>query len=150
MSKEFSDHDPVGATPLAFKSLIRFGNVTYRIGRLRHGEYEVVRILDDVRIGTFGCFPELTVTSATIHPTFILKIARAAARTTGTSWIRRLAHAFRGNRVSGVRERVGRAAPGPESSSDAARSDALGSDADERSGEGEEEIVTLQKPGKKD
>ena len=145
MSKEFPDQDPAPATPLAFKSLVRFGNVTYRIGRLRHGEYEVVRILDDVRIGTFGCFPELTVMSSTIHPTFILKIAWAAARTTRTSWIRRLAHAFRGKPGSEVRRLGDPAAQGPESSSEAKSSDPA-----ESRGEDEEEIVTLQKPEKKD
>ncbi|HVR20473.1 MAG TPA: hypothetical protein VMS65_12270 [Polyangiaceae bacterium] len=141
MSNEFPDQEPVRAVPLAFKSLIRFGNVTYRIGRLRHGEYEVVRILDDVRIGTFGCFPELTVTSSSIHPAFILKIARAAARSSGASWIQRLAHALRGKRVSEVRRRADRAAHGPESSADAA---------EERQGADEDEIVTLQKSEKKD
>jgi hypothetical protein len=78
-----------------FKPLVRIGNVTYRIGRLRYGHYEVVRILDDVRLGTFQCFPTLTVTSATIHPAFILNIARAAARAARPSWIRRITHAIR-------------------------------------------------------
>ena len=78
-----------------FKPLIRIGNVTYRIGRLRYGHYEVVRILDDVRLGTFQCYPALTVTSATIHPAFILNIARTAARAARPSWIRRITHAIR-------------------------------------------------------
>jgi hypothetical protein len=142
MSKEFPDQDRAPATPLAFKSLIRFGSVTYRISRLRHGEYEVVRILDDVRIGTFGCFPELTVTSSSIHPAFILKIARAAARTARTSWIRRLAHAFRGKRVS-----EDQAAHAWESNADA---DERKAEDEEDKGEDAEEIVTLQKPEKKD
>jgi hypothetical protein len=78
-----------------FKPLVRIGNVTYRVGRLRYGQYEVVRILDDVRLGTFDCYPTLTVTSATIHPAFILNIARAAARAARPSWIRRITHAIR-------------------------------------------------------
>jgi hypothetical protein len=172
MSKEIPDQDRARATPLAFKSLIRFGNVTYRIGRLRHGEYEVVRILDDVRIGTFGCFPELTVTSSSIHPAFILKIARAAARTARTSWIRRLAHALRGKRVSEVRPRVDEADSEERKAEDAKEREDGGKDAKEREDGGkdakeredggkdakerengdndEEEIVTLQKPEKED
>jgi hypothetical protein len=79
--------------------------VTYRIGRLRHGEYEVVRILDDVRIGTFECSPNLTVTSSSIHPAFILSIARAASAR--PSWVRRMAHALRGRSGSGTMKKVG-------------------------------------------
>jgi hypothetical protein len=85
--------------PRSFKTLIRFGNVTYRIGRLRYGHYEVVRILDDARIGTFQSFPCITVTSANIHPAFVLKIAHAAARGASASWIERLALALRGREI---------------------------------------------------
>jgi len=128
MTNESPDHE-ANVAPLTFKTLVRFGNVTYRIGRLRHGEYEVVRILDDVRIGTFGCFPQLTVTSSSVHPAFILKIAWTAVRASRPSWIRRLAHALRGKRVSEIRSRVGPVAP-------------TASDEDA-------EIVTLQKPKEK-
>ena len=85
--------------PRSFKTLIRFGNVTYRIGRLRYGHYEVVRILDDARLGTFQSFPCLTVTSTTIHPAFILKIARAAARGASASWNERIAHVLRRSEI---------------------------------------------------
>lgn len=93
-------NDPSGhraeAGPIdSFKPLIRVGNVTYRIGRLRYGHYEVVRILDEVQLGTFECYPTLTVTSSIIHPAFILSIARAAARAARPSWIYRISHALR-------------------------------------------------------
>jgi ribosomal protein L12E/L44/L45/RPP1/RPP2 len=143
MTNESPDHE-ADAAPLTFKTLVRFGNVTYRIGRLSHGEYEVVRILDDVRIGTFGCFPQLTVMSSSIHPAFILKIARAAARASRPSWIRRLAHALRGKRVSEIRSRVGPVAP---TASDGEESH--GGESHGGQGEREEEIVTLQKPEEK-
>jgi hypothetical protein len=90
--------------PRSFKSLIRFGNVTYRIARLSYGNYEVVRILDDVQMGTFRSYPCLTVTTASIHPSFILKIAQAAARAARPSWIERLAVAMR--RKSEIRPRT--------------------------------------------
>jgi hypothetical protein len=117
--------EPVPAP--AFKSLIRFGNVTYRIARLRHDEYEVVRILDDVRIGTFACLPTLTVTSSSIHPAFILSIARAAVAR--PSWVRRMAHALKQRTISGVIPKVGGDAPVADEST--------------------EENVTLQKRGEK-
>ena len=129
MSDASRDGRDEPAAPTAFRPLIRFGNVTYRIGRLRRGEYEVVRILDDIRIGTFQSEPQLTVTSSSIHPAFILSIARAAA--SRTSWVKRVAHALRRRTISGVIPRVGADAPD-------------GGEASE-----EEEIVTLQKPEKK-
>ena len=119
-------HDELAPAP-AFKSLIRFGNVTYRIGRLRHGEYEIVRILDDVRIGTFACLPNLTVTSSNIHPAFILSIARAAVAR--PSWVRRVAHALKRRTISGVMPKSGGGSPS--------------------AGESSEENVTLQKKEKK-
>jgi hypothetical protein len=104
MTNESSDRGVPSVAPQSFKPLIRFGNVTYRIGRLSYGQYEVVRILDDVRLGTFESYPCLTVTSATIEPSFILRIAQAAARGARPSWIDRLAHAIR--RKSGIRPKV--------------------------------------------
>jgi hypothetical protein len=131
MNDDSRDRRDEQAPPIAFRSLIRFGNVTYRIGRLRHGEYEVVRILDDVRIGTFQSEPQLTVTSSSIHPAFILSIARAAARSARTSWVKRVAQALRRRTISGVIPRVGADAPSDPEPSE------------------EEEIVTLQKPEEK-
>ena len=101
MTNDSSDRGVPRAAPPLFKTLIRFGNVTYRIGRLSRGQYEVVRILDDVRLGTFESYPSLTVTSSRIHPSFILKIAQAAMRGARPSFIERLAHAMR--RKSGIR-----------------------------------------------
>src|SRR6185503_1743991 len=92
--------------PRTFKTMIRFGNVTYRIARLRYGHYEVVRILDDAQLGTFQSYPFLAVTSARIHPAFILKIAQAAAQGAKPSWIERLALALRRRKVSEVRLRA--------------------------------------------
>lgn len=101
MTNDSSDRGVPRAAPPSFKTLIRFGNVTYRIGRLSRGQYEVVRILDDVRLGTFESYPSLTVTSSSIHPSFILRIAQAAMRGASPSFIARLAHAIR--RKSGIR-----------------------------------------------
>ena len=104
MVKESTEPGFDEGAPRSFKSLIRVGNVTYRIARLSYGNYEVVRILDDVRMGTFRSYPCLTVTSASIHPSFILKIAQAAARAKRPSWIERLAVAIR--RKSEIRPRA--------------------------------------------
>ncbi len=94
-TNEPSGHGAESVPLDSFKPLVRIGNVTYRIGRLRYGHYEVVRILDEVQLGTFECYPTLTVTSSIIHPAFILGIARAAARSARPSWIYRISHALR-------------------------------------------------------
>lgn len=81
--------------PIAFKPIVRIGVVSYRVARLTFGEYEIVRILDDRRIGTFRSFPAFEVTSSVIHPAFVRGIARAAAKGTRASWVERLEYAWR-------------------------------------------------------
>jgi hypothetical protein len=85
----------IGASLDSFKPMVRIGSVSYRVTRVARGEYEVVRILDDRRLGTFRSVPSFQVTSAEIHPTFIRQIARAAARAKRAGLAERLASAWR-------------------------------------------------------
>jgi hypothetical protein len=81
--------------PQSFKPIVRVGVVSYRVTRLAFGKYEVVRIHDDRRVGTFRSFPEFEVTSAVTHPAFVRQIARAAMRGKRANWAERLAFAWR-------------------------------------------------------
>ena len=71
--------DPLDASPQRFKPILRLGSIAYRVTRVALGEYEIVRVADDRRLGTFRSFPSFEVTSFTIHPALVRQIARAAA-----------------------------------------------------------------------
>jgi len=73
------------------KGMVQVAGGTYRIVRLRQGAYEVVRILDDARVGTFTSVPTIQVTSSDIDPALMELIARAAIHGAKTSWVGRLA-----------------------------------------------------------
>jgi hypothetical protein len=72
------------------KGMVLVGGRTYRIVRLEPGQYEVVRILDDARVGTFSTQPKLLVTSHTIELTLMTQIARSALMGGKLSWMGRL------------------------------------------------------------
>ncbi|MES1175805.1 MAG: hypothetical protein ABUL62_15900 [Myxococcales bacterium] len=66
--------------------MIQVHSVTYRIVRVRTGHYDVVRLLDDVRIGSFslaqGKDPVVEGDSAEL----LRAIARAALQGGRTTW----------------------------------------------------------------
>jgi hypothetical protein len=72
------------------KGMVLVGGTTYRIVRLQPGQYEVVRILDDARVGTFSTQPKLQVTSHTIELPLMTQIARSALMGGKLSWMGRL------------------------------------------------------------
>ncbi len=72
------------------KGMVQVAGKTYRIVRLAPGQYEAVRILDDVRVGTFRSAPQLEITSVHIEQAVMREIARAAIQGAKTSWIGRL------------------------------------------------------------
>jgi hypothetical protein len=72
------------------KGMVLVGGKTYRIVRREPGQYEVVRILDDVCVGTFSTQPKLLVTSHTIDLTLMTQIARSALMGGKLSWMGRL------------------------------------------------------------
>src|SRR5689334_22635678 len=46
------------------KGMVQFGDLTYRIVKVRSGAYDAIRILDEVRIGTFQTTPRLSLQAA--------------------------------------------------------------------------------------
>jgi hypothetical protein len=74
----------------AVKGMVQVAGTTYRIVRLGQGQYDVVRILDDLKVGSFRSFPRVEVTSSSIEPVLMREVARAAIQGAKTSWVGRL------------------------------------------------------------
>jgi len=66
--------------------MVQVHSVTYRIVRVRAGYYEVVRLLDDVRVGSFslGTWNETLIEGDS--PEVIREVARAALQGGRTTW----------------------------------------------------------------
>jgi hypothetical protein len=82
------------------KGMVQVAGVTYRIVRIERGVYDVVRILDDQRVGQFRTIPRVEVTAAspadatTAEPDATMaEIAKAAVKWGKTSWVGRLSFA---------------------------------------------------------
>lgn len=72
------------------KGMVQVAGTTYRVVRVGGGVYDVVRLLDDVHIGTFRSTPRLEVTRCTIEIALMTAIAREAIQAAKTSWVGRL------------------------------------------------------------
>lgn len=72
------------------KGMVQVAGVTYRIVRVSRGVYDVVRILDDVRVGTFRNGPRVEAKALGIDEELMREIARAAIQGAKTSWVGRL------------------------------------------------------------
>jgi hypothetical protein len=73
------------------KGMVQVDGVTYRLVRVSRGTYQVVRILDDVIVGSFQSLPRLAVTGAQgVDAELMERIARAALQGAKTSWVARL------------------------------------------------------------
>ena len=57
------------------------------------GMYDVVRILDDQRVGQFRTIPRVEVTAAAAPDDTMAEIAKAAVKWGKTSWVGRLSFA---------------------------------------------------------
>lgn len=76
------------------KGMVQVTGVTYRIVRVERGMYDVVRILDDQRVGQFRTIPRVEVTSAQgADDATMAEIAKAAVKWGKTSWVGRLSFA---------------------------------------------------------
>jgi hypothetical protein len=73
------------------KGMVQVAGTTYRIVRLQRGQYNVVRILDDVRVGGFSNGPVVELAPNGIEPALMREIARVAIQGAKTSWVGRLA-----------------------------------------------------------
>ncbi|HET9960147.1 MAG TPA: hypothetical protein VFQ61_36905 [Polyangiaceae bacterium] len=71
------------------KGMVQVAGTTYRIVRVGTGVYDVVRILDDARVGSFRSFPRVEIGSSSIDQDLMREIARAAIQGAKTSWVGR-------------------------------------------------------------
>jgi len=72
------------------KGMVQVAGTTYRVVRVAQGSYEVVRILDDTRVGSFRSTPPVEIVPQGIEPALMLEIARTAIQGAKTSWVGRL------------------------------------------------------------
>jgi hypothetical protein len=68
------------------KSMVQVRGTTYRIARLSVGHYDVTRILDDVRIGSFWSAPALLFSESS-QQELLREVARCAIKCGITSWV---------------------------------------------------------------
>lgn len=68
------------------KGMVQVHSVTYRIVRVRAGHYEVVRLLDDVRVGSFSLGTRHETLIEGDSPEVIREVARAALQGGRTTW----------------------------------------------------------------
>jgi hypothetical protein len=72
------------------KGMVQVLGATYRVVRVGLGRYDVVRLLDDARIGSFVTIPSARVESTSIDQNVMSEIVRAAIQGAKTSWVGRL------------------------------------------------------------
>jgi hypothetical protein len=71
------------------KGMVRVNSVTYRIARVKAGQYKIVRLLDDVPVGEFSLGARTEALCEGAAPELIREIARAALQGGRTSWMPR-------------------------------------------------------------
>ncbi|MEI9941354.1 MAG: hypothetical protein WDO69_29395 [Pseudomonadota bacterium] len=73
------------------KGMVQVAGSTYRIVRVQRGQYSVIRILDDRRVGDFTASPAATTAVEGIEPALLREIMRVAIQGAKTSWVGHLA-----------------------------------------------------------
>ena len=68
------------------KGMVQLAGVTYRIVRIAHGLYSVVRICDDTDVGRFHLAPALGIEAQGVEPALLREVARLAIHTAKTSY----------------------------------------------------------------
>jgi hypothetical protein len=74
--------------------MLQVRGVTYRIERTAPHTYSIVRLLDDVEVGTFRTLPMLRIHSAQIELGLLRDVVRAALRSARTSAVMHAAPVF--------------------------------------------------------
>ena len=72
------------------KGMVQVEGTTYRIVRITRGYYNVVRVLDDVGVGTFSSGASIELAPVGIGASLMREIARVAIQGAKTSWSGRL------------------------------------------------------------
>jgi hypothetical protein len=76
---------------LVVKGMVQVGGTTYRIVRVKRGQYNVVRVLDDVGVGTFSAGKSFEMAPLGIDADLMREIARVAIQGAKTTWAGRIA-----------------------------------------------------------
>ena len=76
------------------RGMLQVRGVTYRIERTEPHCYSVVRLLDDVEVGTFRTLPALRLQPISIEDQVMRDIVRAAMRSARTSAVMHVAPVF--------------------------------------------------------
>jgi hypothetical protein len=76
---------------LVVKGMVQVGGTTYRIVRIKRGQYNVVRVLDDVGVGTFSAGKSFEMEPVGIEAELMREIARVAIQGAKTTWAGRIA-----------------------------------------------------------
>lgn len=74
---------------IVVKGMVQVAGTTFRIARLQPGHYEVVRILDDTRLGSFWCEPRFAISESSDRE-LLREVARCAIQGGKTTWMGRL------------------------------------------------------------
>ncbi len=74
--------------------MLQVKGVTYRIERTEPHVYSVVRLLDDVEVGTFRTLPTLRIHTVQIELALLRDVVRAALRSARTSAVMHVAPVF--------------------------------------------------------
>ncbi len=74
---------------IVVKGMVQVAGTRFRIVRIQRGHYEVVRILDDARLGSFWSEPTIAV-SESANTEVLREVARCAIKGGKTTWVGRL------------------------------------------------------------
>ena len=99
--------------------MLQVRGVTYRIERTAPHRYSIVRLLDDVEVGTFRTLPTLRIHTAQIELGLLRDVVRAALRSARTSAVMHAAPVFQPDTDSVSSAPPPSAAPPPPSPSSA-------------------------------
>ena len=68
------------------KGMVQFAGATYRIVKVERGKYDVIRILDEVCIGSFETVPKLHVYPVGVAEKLLLDVTMTALKQAKISW----------------------------------------------------------------
>ena len=76
---------------MVVKGMVQVEGTTYRIVRIKRGSYKVVRVLDDVSVGSFSVGSTFEMAPDGIEENLLREIARVAIQGAKTTWVGRIA-----------------------------------------------------------
>jgi hypothetical protein len=76
---------------LVVKGMVQVEGTTYRIVRIKRGSYKVVRVLDDLSVGSFSVGSTFEMAPDGIEENLLREIARVAIQGAKTTWVGRIA-----------------------------------------------------------